>query len=329
MTVSYISTAHLEELRQHTAQDDLLRALSTVIQRGWPSRESQVQPALALFFPYRDELSMEDGIIMKSHKTVIPQSLHKEYINIVHKGHPGTEATKRRARSVIFWPAMSKDITEELLSCTVCNSTKTHKQREPLQLHPVPDLPWSTVAADIFTCVTRVGIPVCSKLLAPIAKNTGQICDRLRDKRLRLKRQYDKSSRMLQSLQEGQVVHVQTEKGYDKLGIVERKSKEPRSYIIQVNGRTYRRNRRHILPVAEPPPPPLHDYDPECQDTNHSTMDSSTLTPQSHTRSNEDSQNTSSPQPQPAVQVPGQNIVNQTPYTTRAGRICRPNPRYM
>ena len=94
-------------------------------------------------------LTMEDGIVMKGHKAVIPQSLHKEYINIVHKGHPGIEATKRRARSVIFWPTMSNDINGELLSCAVCNSTKSHQRKEPLQLHPVPDLPWSTVAADI------------------------------------------------------------------------------------------------------------------------------------------------------------------------------------
>ncbi|KAK5868037.1 hypothetical protein PBY51_012484 [Eleginops maclovinus] len=45
---------------------------------------------------------------------------------------------------------MSRDITEELLSCAVCNSTRSHQQKEPLQLHPVPDLPWSTLATDIF-----------------------------------------------------------------------------------------------------------------------------------------------------------------------------------
>lgn len=150
MSVSYISTARLEGLRKHTAEDEVLQILSRVIHRGWPTKKSQLQPTLRLFFPYRDELTVEDGIIMKGHKTIIPQSLHKEYINIVHKGHPGAEATKRRARSIIFWPTMSNDITEELLSCAACNSTKPHQQKEPLQLHPVPDLPWSTVATDIF-----------------------------------------------------------------------------------------------------------------------------------------------------------------------------------
>ncbi len=78
------------------------------------------------------------------------QSLHKVYIDIVHKKHPSAEATKRRARNIILWPTMTKDISEALLSCAACNSTKSHQQKEPPQLHHVPDLPWSTVTTDIF-----------------------------------------------------------------------------------------------------------------------------------------------------------------------------------
>lgn len=128
----------------------MLQTISAVIQRGWPTRESQLQPAAKLFFPYRDKLTVENGIVMKGHKTVIPHFLHREYINIVHKGHPGIEATKHRARGIIFWPTMSHDITEVLLSCATCNCAKSHQQKEPLHLYPVPDLPSSTVATDIF-----------------------------------------------------------------------------------------------------------------------------------------------------------------------------------
>lgn len=45
---------------------------------------------------------------------------------------------------------MNIDIAEELLSCSVCNSTRPHLQKERLQPHPVPALPWSTTAADMF-----------------------------------------------------------------------------------------------------------------------------------------------------------------------------------
>ena len=93
---------------------------------------------------------IEDGVIMKGPKAVIPQTLQREYIAILHRGHPSTEATKRRARDIVFWPSMGQNIERETLSCSVCNSTKPHQRKEPLKLHPIPDLPWLTVATDIF-----------------------------------------------------------------------------------------------------------------------------------------------------------------------------------
>lgn len=149
MSVSYISTARLEELRTHTAQDQVLQTLSTVIQHGWPDKERQLPLAIRAFFPYRDELATEDGIVVKGHRAVIPHSLQQDYVNIMHRGHPGLESTKCRARMTVFWPTMNRDITEKLLSCSVCNSTRAHQQKEPLLLHPVPELPWSTVSTDV------------------------------------------------------------------------------------------------------------------------------------------------------------------------------------
>lgn len=132
MSVSYISTNRLEELRTHTARDQVLQTLSTVIHRGWPGKERSVPPSIRPFFPHRDELVVEEGIVIKGHRTVIPSSLQREYINIIHRGHPGLESTKHRARGTVFWPTMNSDIMEELLSCSVCNSTRPHQQKEPL-----------------------------------------------------------------------------------------------------------------------------------------------------------------------------------------------------
>ena len=172
---------------------------------------------------------------------------------------------------------------------------------------------------------TRAAIPVSTKLLEPATRNVKQVAAQLLNKRLTLKRCYDKSSHPLQPLAEGQVVRMQTAKGYDRLGTVKEMSKEPRSYIVQADGKTSRRNRRHILPVAEPPSPQLVD-DPDQQDNSPPTVDSSPppQMPASHTVQ---PQHPSSPQPQSTTPSP---IVNRdTQYTTRSGRTCKPNPKYM
>ena len=56
----------------------------------------------------------------------------------------------------------------------------------------------------------------------------------------------------------GQVVRLQSSKGHDQLGIVQKHSGNPRSYIVNAQGTLYRRNRRHLLPVPEPLPQQQH-----------------------------------------------------------------------
>lgn len=158
---------------------------------------------------------------------------------------------------------------------------------------------------------TRAAIPVSTKLLEPAPKNAQQISAQLLNKRLTLKRHYDKSCHPLQPLTEGQVVRMQTPKGHNQLGTVKEVSKEPRSHVIQSNGKTCRRNRCHILPVAGPPPPP-------CRGPRFTELyPPPTMQPK----------RTSPLRPLPAPRFPAEN--SNTQYRTRSGRTCRPNPKYM
>lgn len=72
-------------------------------------------------------------------------------------------------------------------------------------------------------------------------------------KRLQQKKYFDKSARPLPSLQTGDKVRVQTPVGHARLGVVRRPPtpEQPRSYIVTVNGKDYRRNRRNLLKVTE------------------------------------------------------------------------------
>ena len=65
------------------------------------------------------------------------------------------------------------------------------------------------------------------------------------------KKYHDKTARPLSVLQPNQTVRLQTDKGFDRKCIVTGIAKTPRSYIVQSGDKEYRRNRRHLLPVAE------------------------------------------------------------------------------
>ena len=47
---------------------------------------------------------------MKANCIVIPAALHEKTIEILHTSHMGISKTIKRARTVLFWPNMQKDI---------------------------------------------------------------------------------------------------------------------------------------------------------------------------------------------------------------------------
>jgi len=70
----------------------------------------EVPHQLTPFFGVRDELSMQDGIVLRGERVVIPKSLQRQMVNRVHYAHTGTASSLSRARECIYWPGMSTDV---------------------------------------------------------------------------------------------------------------------------------------------------------------------------------------------------------------------------
>ncbi|XP_063360590.1 uncharacterized protein K02A2.6-like [Cydia amplana] len=68
----------------------------------------------------------------------------------VHEGHLGVDKCQRRARGVMWWPGMARDVERAVLACETCQRHRAAPAREPLQPHDVPERPWQVLAADIF-----------------------------------------------------------------------------------------------------------------------------------------------------------------------------------
>ena len=150
MTVLSISSARMTELQQETLADATMQKLTRFIKEGWPHSERNVPPDIKPFYPYRDELVIENDVILKGQRAVIPAVLRATYIAVVHKGHMGLERTRQLASDIFFWPKMRQDIESAVSQCSACNSCKAHLPTQPMINHPVPDLPWSSLGADLF-----------------------------------------------------------------------------------------------------------------------------------------------------------------------------------
>ena len=150
LAVTPITDQKYLELQQATTSDPVLSKISELILAGWPRKEASVAEDIKPYFAFRDELAVENGVVYRGERAIVPQSLKDDYIQQLHRGHIGIEATKRRANDIVFWPGMSSDIDKALALCSICQTSRNHQPREPLLSYPVPSQPWSIVATDMF-----------------------------------------------------------------------------------------------------------------------------------------------------------------------------------
>ncbi len=138
------------KLRTATQNDESLSLLYSTIQRGWPDRRQQANKTILPYWPYRDELSINNGLIYKGHQIVVPLSLQNELLTKIHNNHFGTAANTRMAKEVLFWPGMSGAIHDMCSSCPKCAKYQCTAPKEPMKSLPIPTLPWQIVSQDLF-----------------------------------------------------------------------------------------------------------------------------------------------------------------------------------
>ena len=144
------SDQKLQEIRTATFQDMELCALRDVILEGWPEERKEVHQSLRKYWPYRDELSIENGILLKGPRIIIPERIKEEYLHKVHEAHQGVTKCQLRAKASIFWHGINKDIEELVSSCSICQKYGSAQPSETLRPHEISSRPWQTIAADLF-----------------------------------------------------------------------------------------------------------------------------------------------------------------------------------
>ena len=102
LELTCISKRRADQIREAIQESDEQQELMKYILNGWPISGKNLSAKVNPYYAFRDELVIEDGIIVKQQRVVIPKSLQKEYLIELHRGHPGKDATKARALDTIY-----------------------------------------------------------------------------------------------------------------------------------------------------------------------------------------------------------------------------------
>ena len=130
-----ISDTRLHQIQRLTASDSQLQTLRTTILTGWLNSKDLTPLNIRAFWNIQEELTIQNGIIYKGHRVVIPKEMRAEILGRIHSSHVGAESCLRKARDIVYWPHMNTDIKEEVRKCVVCNEFADNQQRDPLMSH--------------------------------------------------------------------------------------------------------------------------------------------------------------------------------------------------
>ena len=111
---------HLLEVRKHAADDREYQSLKDVVVTGFPSMKSLLPESLKKFWSIKDNLSLDDDLLVYGCRLFVLTSLRATMLSRLHEAHQGIARSQARARLTIYWPGVDRDI--ENFVNTVCNA---------------------------------------------------------------------------------------------------------------------------------------------------------------------------------------------------------------
>ena len=100
----YNRSDSLQQIRITTQEDDELALLKHTIAQGWPSTIKEDPSILQSFWTFREALTIEDGIILKGTRIVVPAKKHEAVLKLIHEGHLGLNKCNLHTKETVYWP---------------------------------------------------------------------------------------------------------------------------------------------------------------------------------------------------------------------------------
>ena len=263
VTENGLRDERMQQIRDATATYQSLTILGAIILKGWPNHKDGIPMEALPYFNYRDELTIQDGIIYRGERIVVPKALRQDMKNRVHAGHLCITSCLRRARDLITrnWgfthetisPGNSQangaaeaavKIAKRILRKSQSSGENHYVALLNLRNTPTEGLHTSS-ALRLFGRRTKSMMPTAEAQLKP-----GYV-DPSREAELKVNRRAltaPSGRRDLMILQVDDTFRMQAirtgEREWKQARV--KRAITTRAFEVEADGRSYRRNRRHL-----------------------------------------------------------------------------------
>lgn len=149
-------------LAKETHKDSVLSQVMKFTHEGWPPKQHQgqfdqedetdgsTQPHYKVedFRKIASSLSTLHGCLLNGSRVVVPASLQKQVMDLIHLGHFGMQRMKQLARSAVYWPRIDEDLEKAVRTCSACQEHQSKPAKLPNHPWMLPEKPWSRIHID-------------------------------------------------------------------------------------------------------------------------------------------------------------------------------------
>ena len=154
----------LNQFCTEIALDEELVLLKHIVQTGWPQEICDLLKEIQLYWTFHEEMTIEDGLLLKGTSIIVPQTLCKEMIQILHTGHLRLEKCLNRTKQSMYWPGLYEELKNLITNCMTCLKLSTQKPTCLCNRFTLK------VTATYFLSTTHLNFPLPAELLPTICR---------------------------------------------------------------------------------------------------------------------------------------------------------------
>ena len=139
-------------VKKATMTDPALKVVKDWIEQGFrPNDARLVSPEIAPYVRHWEELWVQDEVVLKGSRTVIPSRLRERVLECLHAAHQGVTQMQARADLAVFWPGIREDMEQTRAKCAVCRRNAPSNPSMPPHNPPDLQFPFQQVCGDYMT----------------------------------------------------------------------------------------------------------------------------------------------------------------------------------